>query len=116
MQPEPILPFLPGIGRFKLPCVVIGFLQILQDGAGFGEDLTVIFNNGRFSKRVDFFQRLWRKHGFFTLVANNLVGQRQLLQRPEHALGTRLIQMMHRQHGCLLFFIQINYRKEREMA
>ncbi|SAF34870.1 Uncharacterised protein [Enterobacter cloacae] len=45
---------------------------------------------------MHFFERFWCEHGFFALVAHNLICQTQLFQRPEDAMGTRLVKVVDR--------------------
>ena len=85
------------------PTSAVALNKILNDRARFGDGEPVLGNHRRFAERMHRPQRRWRKHGLrVPLVAPNLVTDAEFFQQPQHALGTRVIEVVNRDHGHLL--------------
>ncbi|MNY73328.1 hypothetical protein D3C86_2121010 [compost metagenome] len=73
--------------------------QVVDDRRGLDQRLCSVFNDRRFSQRIDRFQFRWREIGFrVALITFQLVRNSQLFQQPEYALGTGVVQVMHDDH------------------
>ncbi len=59
----------------------------------------MVGNNGRFAERVNRAQFCRRPHVRLTLIPDDLVGDAKLLQQPQHALGTGVVEVMDGEHG-----------------
>ncbi len=98
---EPVgvaLPVLGADGRDHAAAAVLAE-NVFDDGAGFGDRLALIGDDRRLAQRVDGEQLGRGGHGLgVPLVALDLVRQAELLQQPQDALRTGIVEMMDGQH------------------
>src|ERR1700730_6244390 len=102
MQPIRVTQALRRARRRYQPTSAVALDQILDDRARFGDSEPVLGNHRRFAERMHRPQRRWRKHGLrVSLVAPNLVTDAEFFQQPQHALRTRVIEVVNRDHRHL---------------
>ncbi len=78
---------------------VIGIEQVFDDRAGLGIDMAVILDHRRLAEWMHLLQFGRGTHGGrVALVAFHRIGQAQLLEQPEHALRTGIVQVMDDDH------------------
>ena len=89
-----------GAGRGREPTGAVAADQVVDDGARFGQREFAVGDHGRFSQRVHGAQRGRRQHGLgVALVAQDLIGQAQLLHEPEYALRAGVVQVVQGDQG-----------------
>ena len=78
--------------------LAVGVDDVFADRAGLGDGIAVVGDDGRLAERVNSPQFLWRPHVRLALIANDLVGDAEFLEQPQHALRAGIVEMVDRQH------------------
>src|SRR5258708_34771885 len=80
--------------------VAIGGDDVFGDRARFRDDVAIVGDDRRFAERMNLAQLFRRAHIGLTLIADDIVGNAELFQQPQHPLRARIVEMMNGQHGC----------------
>ena len=101
VQPVPAAQGFIGAGGWPQASLSVGFLEVFQDGARLGHHAGAVGDHRRLAQWVDGQQFGRGQHGLgVALVAPDLVGNAQLLQQPQHALGAGVVQVVDGDHAA----------------
>ena len=99
VQPIGVAQPLRRIRRRDQFAVAIGGDDVFGDRARLRNGVAVVGDDGRFAKRMNGAQFRGRAHVRLALIADDLIGDAEFFEQPQHALRAGIVEMMHRQHG-----------------
>ena len=100
MEPVAVAQMLIRAGVRHEAALAVPVQNVLDDGAGLGDDAALVLDDRRLAEPMDFSELGRRQHRLpVALVADHLVGRAQLLEQPQDALGARVVEVMDLDHG-----------------